>query len=630
MAAAAELTDFLRSFQQKHPETPHDEITKAVNTFFLGDATGNKAHPCTLDKSLDFTEPLTFVVYGATGDLAKKKLYPAFGELLRFNMLPKDVLIVGYGRSKFTMEELWAKQAVNVKGTEEEKQHLLSRCRYFQGGYDNADDFGRLDALIREYAAGRPDNRVFFLSVPPTIFGVVCQTVKEKLMSPSGFTRVMIEKPFGRDAESFAELNKITSGCFHERQIYRIDHYLGKEVIMNFLTQRFANAIFEPMWNNSCVDHVQIRWTEDLGTGGRGGYFDQFGIIRDIMQNHLLQVLMFVAMERPDSQSGADIIYRKTKLLKAIRTLTLNDVVLGQYTGRTFQNFGDHLEEPGYLDDPTVPKGSRTPTFAAIKFTIDNHRWRGVPFVMLAGKGLDERMCEVRITFKPPPEKGMYGGLEGNELVMRIQPDEAIYFKVQTKQPGLGLGTTLPTVLDFSYKKAFEGIRIADAYERAFLNCAKGDQSLFVGTTELIEAWRIFSPLLHEIDEKQPIPTPYAFGSRGPPEADDMLRDCGARIVVTWEEYFAQHADSMERLKTIFNELATDGVLGVAAITKLLTKFNDGREPSAAKINRFLARVDRNGDCDVSWEEFCTGISSLLAREDSEDDTCIIPAEEWA
>jgi len=554
---------------------------------------------------------LTFVVFGATGDLARKKLYPAFGELFRFGRLPYEkVTVIGYGRSDYTEESLWKKQSIKVKGTDEEKEKYFKRTRYFRGQYNDVEHFQKLNEFIKKGAGDEEDNRIFFLSVPPTVFGDVCTNIKKAAYSDTGFTRVIIEKPFGRDTNTFKALNDITSTNFTERQLYRIDHYLGKEVIMNFMMQRFANIIFQPMWNNKHIKCVEINWQEDLGTGGRGGYFDKFGIIRDIMQNHLLQVLMFLAMEEPKSLSGGDIVAAKTALLKCIPTLQLEDTVLGQYTARKFQNFGETQVEPGYLDDETVPNDSVTPTFALLKMEINNERWKGVPFIMKAGKGLNERMCEVRITFR---EKSSLYNVPSNELVMRIQPDEAIYFRVNAKKPGIDVGEIVTSTMDLSYSREFQGVRIADAYERAFLNCSRGDQSLFVGESELVEAWRIFTPLLKAIDEKRPKPTLYKFGSSGPKERIELLKKYGVPIRTIWEECLTRDAENSAKLKELFDKFSGGkDVLGKAEVKELLKTFYDGREVPEKKLNRFMSRLDDNEDGKIVWNEFSSGVGNLL------------------
>ena len=461
--------------------------------------------------------PLVIVIFGATGDLARKKLFPAIYQLILHGYLPRDGLkIVGYGRSPVDLDDFLAKQCAKCAVVDAlPMAEYKSKISFYAGGYDDPAAFQGLDSQLNELQGGStPHHRLFFLSVPPTIFGIVCSMIKGNACAAgAAWTRLIIEKPFGRDSASFAALNEKTSSLFDEAQLYRIDHYLGKEVILNMGTLRWANQVFEPIWGKEHVASVEILWKEDLGTGGRGGYFDQFGIIRDIMQNHLLQAFTFASMEIPATMSADDILRTKVELLQAVETLRLDDAFLGQFTASG--------NEPGYLDDPTVPAGSRCPTFASVVLRINNKRWRGVPFVMRAGKGLDERLCEVRMRMKPRGHARRVAlgakadGSDANELVMRIQPDEALYMNMLCKEPGLGQHVK-PTTMDMTYSEQFQGSYSGDAYERMFLNAVRGDQSLFVSAAELTEAWRIFTPLLHAIDERQPQPVLYPFGVESP------------------------------------------------------------------------------------------------------------------
>ena len=339
-------------------------------------------------------------------------------------------------------------------------------------------------------------------------------------MSPSGWSRVIIEKPFGKDSSSSAKLSNHLSSLFKEDELYRIDHYLGKEMVQNLMTLRFGNLLFSPTWNRNYIASVVITFKEPFGTQGRGGYFDEFGIIRDIMQNHLLQVLSLAAMECPVTTSPDDIRDEKVKLLKAIKEIQLDDVVLGQYTGNPEgQNDDARL---GYLDDPTVPKGSCTPTYACAALRIKNERWDGVPFILRAGKATNERKAEVRIQYRDVPGSLFSDTAIRNELVLRVQPGEAVYAKVMTKTPGMSFSLE-ETELDLTYNSRYKNARLPEAYERLILDCFVGSQMHFVRTDELAEAWRIFTPLLHKIDEGAVKPIQYQYGSRGPKEADELL-----------------------------------------------------------------------------------------------------------
>lgn len=562
------------------------------------------------------TEQLSVIIFGCTGDLARKKLYPALGALMRDGRIPESVNIVGYGRRAKVLEDLLAKQCVNVKGTAEQQAALKARCSYFKGGYGDAAAFEALNTQLETLAADQgADNRIFFLSVPPFVFGDVCKCIKEKCESKNGFTRVMIEKPFGRDSKSFGELNEITSSRFKEEQLFRIDHYLGKEVVMNLLTLRFANQIFAPMWNNQNIASIHVNWKENLGTGGRGGYFDKFGIIRDILQNHLLQVLMFCTIEEPASFSGPAIAAAKCALLKSIKTLSPDDVVLGQFTKSMFKEFGEDKVEPGYLDDETVPEGSRCPTYAMLKLVIDNERWKGVPIIMSAGKGLDERLCEVRIKFKPRQSTLFpQDAASTNELVLRIQPDEAIYFKVMTKEPGITI-KPVPTVLDLSYAKQFKGKKFGDAYELCYFECFRGNNALFVGSDELVEAWRIFTPLLHHIDEARPLPVGYPFGSTAPPGAHQFAAKNGVPIRESWQEFISLHGADCDKLKALFTQCDKDqdGMLEKAEVKALLTSFYDGREPTDKLVGEVFRRLDSDNDGKITFDELLTNAPKLVA-----------------
>ena len=472
-----------------------------------------------------FSAPLSIIIFGATGDLAKKKLFPALYKLCLEEQVPRDVNIVGYGRSAVELSSFIAKQCVNVRDDPAyPRKAFQERISFHAGGYGASSSYEELDSKLRAYErahpSGAPGNRLFFLSVPPTVFGTVAEMISLHCRaSAGGFLRLMLEKPFGRDSASFEELNALTAAHFEETQLYRIDHYLGKEIILNISTLRWANALFEPMWTAKHVESVQIVFKENIGTEGRGGYFDEFGIIRDLLQNHLLQAFMFLAMEPPEAMTAAAILAAKVELLRTVRTLDLHEgkrVFLGQFSAST-----DGTSK-GYLEDVTVPAGSRCPTLAACVLTVDNARWRGVPFLLSAGKGLDERLCELRVRFRPLAcNQQLFGAPAQNELVMRVQPDEALYVVASAKQPGISAGLAgseerrTPVAMGMRYAQTFgDGgpFVCGDAYERMLLNAARGEQCLSVSAAELVEAWRIFTPLLHQIDSEQPQPVLHPFG----------------------------------------------------------------------------------------------------------------------
>jgi len=305
-----------------------------------------------------------------------------------------------------------------------------------------------------------------------------------------------------------------------EDETFRIDHYLGKEMVKNLLVLRFANVALSSAWDKNTVSNVQITFKEPFGTEGRGGYFDEFGIIRDILQNHLTQVLSILTMERPVSFAAEDIRDEKVKLLRAIPPIEKEDVLLGQYVAAN--------DKPGYLDDSTVPKGSKCPTFAACTLWIHNPRWEGVPFILKAGKALNEAKAEIRIQYKDVTQ-GIFKNIGRNELVIRIQPSEAVYIKMNTKLPGLET-RAMPTEMDLTYKRRFTDVKIPEAYEALILDAFRGDHSNFVRDDELDQAWKIFTPILHWIegrDGEAPIPHPYPYGSRGPKDLDDFTHKYG-------------------------------------------------------------------------------------------------------
>mmetsp|Transcript_21329 Transcript_21329/g.36661 ORF Transcript_21329/g.36661 Transcript_21329/m.36661 type:complete len:527 (-) Transcript_21329:244-1824(-) len=480
-------------------------------------------------------ECLSIVVLGASGDLAKKKTYPSLFALWNTGFLPKDVLIMGYSRSKLTDDDLRQRitPGLSGKGSPVDIQAFLRLCVYRSGPFESEESWGKVEEeiLSREQKFQGNANRLFYMAVPPSVFSPATVVISKLCMGKRGWNRFILEKPFGHDLASFEELSKSIDGLLKEEQIYRIDHYLGKEMVANLSCLRFANSIFEPLWNRNFIKTVTITFKEDIGTQGRGGYFDSVGIVRDVMQNHLLQVLSIVAMEAPIRLSGENfdefVRNEKVKVLQCIDPIHVEECVLGQFTKSA------DGKNPGYQDDDTVPKGSKCPTFATIVLWIRNPRWEGVPFVIKAGKGLNERKAEIRIQFHAPPAaQYLYptanSDITRNELVLRMQPEEAVYMKTNVKKPGL-TDEIITSELDLSYKDRFpdDFAALPDAYTRLILEVLRGNQAAFVRDDELRAAWKIFSPFLEMVENWDPVP--YEFGSRGPKESDELIGKLGFR-----------------------------------------------------------------------------------------------------
>ncbi|CUE67103.1 Glucose-6-phosphate dehydrogenase, putative [Bodo saltans] len=492
-----------------------------TSTFQLQDAPPSDCHGIRPRYPAEVGErPLSIVVFGATGDLAKKKTFPALFKLYTEGLLPANVNIIGYARSEVTDILAFRKKFIAYfpgKGKECHVDHFLARIAYVQGSYDDPADFAKLDAFLRNLEENTKGNRLYYLALPPTAFVGACTGISKAAMIPEeyGWVRVIVEKPFGRDLATSNELSHQLSQLLKEKQIFRIDHYLGKEMVQNIVTLRFANRAFAALWNANNIANVQITFKEKIGTEGRGGYFDNFGIIRDVIQNHLTQILALVAMEKPRSLSAEDIRDEKVEVLRCVEPVSLENCIIGQYTANEAM--------PGYLEDPTVPKGSNCPTFALMKLKINNDRWRNVPFYIKAGKALESKAVRIRIQFHEEV-RPFLNRTQRNELVICAQPTEAMYMKITTKTPGLGkeLIDTHQTELDLTYHNRY-AVSLPDAYESLISEAVGGNSTNFVRSDELEAAWAIFTPLLHSIDKGEVKPLPYQAGSRGPAEADAML-----------------------------------------------------------------------------------------------------------
>ncbi|MCJ8330105.1 MAG: glucose-6-phosphate dehydrogenase [Lentisphaeria bacterium] len=460
------------------------------------------------------------IILGASGDLSKRKLLPALFALYCNGMLPHDTRVYGYARSKMDDQQFREKITANLNcrytpdsnDCAEKMETFLKMCFYQVGQYDSIQDFTALnERMAKEKRADA--NHLFYMSIPPDIFiDTSCSIGGAGLMDvPDGFwSRVVLEKPFGRDSKSSAILMKTLKSIFDEESTYRIDHYLGKEVIQNLMTLRFANLIFEPVWNRNYIDWVSIAFSEDIGCEGRAGYFDNFGIMRDVLQNHILQIVALVGMEAPVSLDAKHIADEKVKLLASAAAITAAETIVGQYIANTV----DGEEKPGYLDDDEVPEGSITETYAHTIMHINNPRWSGVPFYLSAGKALDTRKTEIQIQFKDLPYSIFNGtgkeNPQANKLVIRVQPNEAIELHVTNKVPGMGMEME-DVKLDMLYHDSFDE-ELPDAYERLLLDVIRGDRSLFLQDEELRVGWDIVTPLLHQLEKEGKKPVQYPYG----------------------------------------------------------------------------------------------------------------------
>uniref|UniRef100_A0A8C4Z7F6 Glucose-6-phosphate 1-dehydrogenase n=1 Tax=Gadus morhua TaxID=8049 RepID=A0A8C4Z7F6_GADMO len=420
------------------------------------------------------------------GDLAKNKIYPTLWWLFRDGLLPENTHFVGFARSKFGVEDIKKACLPYMKVAEDEGESLSAffrRNSYLSGRYDDAGSFSPAQRPSVLSAGGGDANRLFYLALPPTVYHHVSANISTLCMSPKGWTRVIVEKPFGRDLQSSQELSVHLASLFKEEQIYRIDHYLGKEMVQNLMVLRFGNRIFGPIWNRNSVAAVVLTFKEP-----------------DVMQNHLLQMLSLVAMEKPASTSSDDVRDEKVKVLKCVAPVAMSDVVLGQYVGDP-EGQGPASWLP--LTTPLCPQGSCTPTFATAVLYVRNERWDGVPFILRCGKALNERKAEVRLQFTDVPGDIFAERCMRNELVVRVQPDEAIYLKMTTKKPGVYFSPE-ETELDLTYKSRYkDGESPRTAYERLILDVFCGSQMHFVRSDELREACQKIPPV------------PYTYGSVG-------------------------------------------------------------------------------------------------------------------
>ncbi len=497
-------------------------------------------------------EPCALVIFGASGDLARRKLVPSLYSLYRERMLPHAFSAVGFARREMPrfVEEMRAAadRFARLRPVDEGVWASFAEgLSYVAGDYDDPAAWRRLKEHLAEIdrRRGTQGNRVFYLSTPPSAYPAIVRRLGSEGMISDGerpFTRVIIEKPFGRDLESAHALNCVIASVLREDQTFRIDHYLGKETVQNIFVLRFANALFEPLWNAKYIDHVQLTVAEAIGVEGRGGYFEEAGITRDMVQNHMFQILTLAAMEPPNAFEANAIRDEKTKVLRALRRYSPEEIARNVVRGQYGRGAAMGERRPGYRDEKGVAPDSETETYVAMKLHIDNWRWSGVPFYLRAGKALPKRVTEIAIQFKEPPPVFFGGEIDGerarigdrapvppNVLSIRIQPDEGIALRFAAKVPGPSMDV-LPVAMEFRYGSSF-GAAPPEAYERLILDCTLGDSTLFTRSDESEASWRFIDRIFEgwRAPGARPVDR-YPFGTWGPDAADALL----ARDRRTW------------------------------------------------------------------------------------------------
>lgn len=477
-------------------------------------------------------DPHIIVIFGASGDLTKRKLIPAIQQLFVQHLLPDDFAILGTSRTSLTEEEFRQRMMEFLPVAENSNLQFLNKIYYQTIDYKLQDDYQKLKNRLEGLGESLniPANYLFYLSTPPNLYDVIPEKMAHAGLNSQlhGFKRLVIEKPFGTNLSSAKSLNISLLENYEENQIYRIDHYLGKETVQNLMVTRFANGIFEPVWNRNFIERVEISSAESLGVEGRGGYYDHSGAMRDMVQNHLLQVVGMVAMEPPVVIEADAIRHEVMKVFQSLRPIKPDEiqkqVIRGQYTASTIKG----QAVPGYREEAEVDPDSHTETYVAMKFFIDNWRWAGIPFFIRTGKKLPTRVTEIVIEFKPTPhhlfDKEGFNLYKSNQLIIRIQPDEGILLKFNMKEPGSGFNVNQVN-MDFHYSSLTD-IQLPSAYERLLLDCMLGDATLYSRGDTVEAAWNFIQPILDAWANDPTIPIyGYPAGTWGPLESDGLMEE---------------------------------------------------------------------------------------------------------